>query len=177
AATSAFSAANQLPNTIWILVGGGTLNAILVPAIVKAAKQPDRGSDYISRLMTLVVLVSGGLTAACIIAVPLLLTLTSGSLPPATYALAVQLGYWMMPQIMLSALYVMCGQLLNAHDSFGPYQWAPVMNNLVGIIGGLLFLVVWGEQGNATAWTIPMVIAMAAINVGGSAAQVAFLVW
>src|SRR5690606_38525562 len=40
AAASAFSAANQLPNTIWILVGGGTLNAILVPAIVKAAKQP-----------------------------------------------------------------------------------------------------------------------------------------
>lgn len=176
AAASSFSAANQLPNTIWILVGGGTLNAILVPAIVKAAKQPDRGSDYISRLMTLVVLVSGGLTAICIVGVPLLLTLTSGNLPPATYALAVQLGYWMMPQIMLSALYVMCGQLLNAHDSFGPYQWAPVMNNLVGIVGGLLFLAVWGRQGDATAWTIPMVIALAAINVGGSGAQVAFLI-
>lgn len=91
-------------------------------------KRPDRGSDYISRLMTLVaVLLSLGVTVVCMVAVPLLLTLTSGVLPPATYALAVQLGYWMMPRIFFSALYVMCGQLLNAHDSFGPYQWAPVL--------------------------------------------------
>ncbi|MFC0675934.1 murein biosynthesis integral membrane protein MurJ [Brachybacterium hainanense] len=177
AAASAFSAANQLPNTIWILVGGGTLNAILVPAIVKAARQPDRGSDYVSRLMTLVVLVAGAITAICIVAVPLLLTVTSGALPPVTYALAVQLGYWMMPQIMLSALYVMCGQLLNAHDSFGPFQWAPVMNNLVGILGALAFLGLWGAQGDPTTWTIGMIIALAAMNVGGSAAQVAFLFW
>ncbi|PMC75956.1 murein biosynthesis integral membrane protein MurJ [Brachybacterium sp. UMB0905] len=177
AAANAFSAANTLPNTIWLLVGGGTLNAILVPAIVRAVKRPDRGSDYISRLMTLVAAVSLGLTLVCLLAVPLLLTLTSGLLPPVTYALAVQLGYWMMPQIFFSALYVMCGQLLNAHDSFGPYQWAPVLNNLVGILGAGMFLAAWGTVGDPTQWTLPMVLAMAAINVGGSAAQVLFLFW
>ena len=177
AAANAFSAANTLPNTIWILVGGGTLNAILVPAIVRAVKRPDRGSDYISRLMTLVAAVSLGLTALCMLAVPALLVLTSGVLPPATYALAIQLGYWMMPQIFFSALYVMCGQLLNAHESFGPYQWAPVINNLVGIIGAGIFLGVWGTVGTPADWTMTMVVAMAAINVGGSAAQVLFLFW
>src|SRR5690625_1007959 len=65
AAANAFSAANTLPNTIWILVGGGTLNAILVPAIVRAVKRPDRGSDYISRLMTLVAAAALGMTALC----------------------------------------------------------------------------------------------------------------
>ncbi|MGO1283783.1 MAG: murein biosynthesis integral membrane protein MurJ [Brachybacterium sp.] len=177
AAANAFSAANTLPNTIWLLVGGGTLNAILVPAIVRAVKRPDRGSDYISRLMTLVAAVSLGVTAICLVAVPLLLTLTSGVLPPATYALAVQIGYWMMPQIFFSALYVMCGQLLNAHESFGPYQWAPVVNNLVGIVGAGLFLGLWGTVGDPGQWTMPMVVAMAVINVGGSAAQVLFLFW
>ncbi|MEV0867284.1 lipid II flippase MurJ [Brachybacterium paraconglomeratum] len=176
-AANAFSAANTLPNTIWLLVGGGTLNAILVPAIVRAVKRPDRGSDYISRLMTLVAVLSLGVTVVCMVAVPLLLTLTSGVLPPATYALAVQLGYWMMPQIFFSALYVMCGQLLNAHDSFGPYQWAPVLNNLVGIVGAALFLGLWGTVGAPAQWTIPMIAAMALINVGGSAAQVVFLFW
>ena len=63
-----------------------------------------------TRLMTLVAAVSLGLTALCMLAVPALLVLTSGVLPPATYALAIQLGYWMMPQIFFSALYVMCGQ-------------------------------------------------------------------
>ncbi|MGO1226470.1 murein biosynthesis integral membrane protein MurJ [Brachybacterium sp.] len=177
AAANAFSAANTLPNTIWLLVGGGTLNAILVPAIVRAVKRPDRGSDYISRLMTLVAVVSLGITAACLVAVPLLLTLTSGLLPPATYALAVQMGYWMMPQIFFSALYVMCGQLLNAHDSFGPYQWAPVVNNLIGILGAALFLGVWGTVGDPGQWTMSMIVAIAVINVGGSAAQVLFLFW
>ena len=177
AAANAFSAANTLPNTIWILVGGGTLNAILVPAIVRAVKRPDRGSDYISRLMTLVAAAALGLTALCMLAVPALLVLTSGVLPPATYALAIQLGYWMMPQIFFSALYVMCGQLLNAHESFGPYQWAPVINNLVAIIGAGIFLGVWGTVGSPADWTMTMVVAMAAINVGGSASQVLFLFW
>jgi len=177
AAANAFSAANTLPNTIWLLVGGGTLNAILVPAIVRAVKRQDRGSDYLSRLMTLVAAVSLGITAICMVAVPLLLTLTSGLLPPATYALAVQLGYWMMPQIFFSALYVMCGQLLNAHDNFGPYQWAPVFNNLVGILGAALFLGLWGSVGDPSRWTMPMIVAMAVINVGASAAQVLFLFW
>lgn len=175
AAANAFSAANTLPNTIWVLVGGGTLNAILVPAIVRAIRRPDRGSDYISRLMTLVATAAGGVTVLCMIAIPALLTLTSGLLPPATFALAVQLGLWMMPQLFLSALYVMCGQLLNAHNSFGPFQWAPVLNNLVGILGALAFLGVWGSVGEPDAWTMPMVVAMAAITVGGSAAQVLFL--
>lgn len=177
AAASSFSAANTLPNTVWLLVGGGTLNAILVPAIVRAVKRPDRGSDYISRLMTLVATVSLAITVVCMLGVPLLLPLTSGVLPPETFALAVQLGYWMMPQVFFSALYVMCGQLLNAHDSFGPYQWAPVLNNLVGIVGAALFLGMWGHVGAPSEWTLPMIIAMAAINVGGSAAQVVFLFW
>lgn len=176
-AANAFSAANTLPNTIWLLVGGGTLNAILVPAIVRAVKRPDRGSDYVSRLMTLVAAISLGVTAVCLVAVPLLLTLTSGLLPPETYALAIQLGYWMMPQIFFSALYVMCGQLLNAHDSFGPYQWAPVVNNLVGIVGAAIFLGLWGTVGDPSVWTMSMIVAMAVINVGGSAAQVLFLFW
>lgn len=177
AAANAFSAANTLPNTIWVLVGGGTLNAILVPAIVRAVKRPDNGSDYISRLMTLVATAALAVTALCMLLVPALLILTSGVLPPATYALAIQLGLWMMPQIFFSALYVMCGQLLNAHDSFGPYQWAPALNNVVAILGAVVFLGVWGTVGEPDEWTFPMIVAMAIINVGGSAAQVVFLLW
>ncbi|UQN28706.1 murein biosynthesis integral membrane protein MurJ [Brachybacterium kimchii] len=172
---SAFSSANVVPNTIWIMIGGGTLNAILVPAIVRAAKRPDRGSDFTSRLFTLVTVAAGGVTLLAMALAPLLMVLTNGSLPPDTYALAVQLVYWMMPQILFSALYLMLGQLLNAHDSFGPYQWAPVLNNLVAIVGALIFLAIWGRQGDPTAWTVPMVVALAAMNVGGSAIQVVFL--
>ena len=46
---------------------------ILFAAIVRAVKRPDRGSDYISRLMTLVAVLSLGVTVVCMVAVPLLL--------------------------------------------------------------------------------------------------------
>lgn len=173
--STAVSAANFLPNTIWIFVGGGVLNAILVPAIVRAVERPDRGSDYISRLMTLVMTGATVLTVVCIALVPVLVLVSSGDLQGPTLALAIQLGFWMMPQIIFSAMYVLCGQLLNAHDSFGPYQWAPVMNNVVGILGAVAFLAVWGSEPDPTAWTLGMIIAFASFNVGGSAAQVAFL--
>lgn len=175
-ASSAVSAANLLPNSIWIFIGGGVLNAILVPAIVRATERPDRGSDYVSRLMTLVVTASAALTLIAMALVPVLVRVTSGDLQGPTLSLAIALGYWMMPQILFSALYVMCGQLLNAHESFGPYQWAPVLNNVVGILGAGAFLLVWGP-GNAdpVGWTMPMIVAFAAFNVGGSAAQVVFL--
>src|SRR5690606_14848174 len=35
----------------------------------------------------------------------------------------------------------------------------------------------WGTVGDPAQWTIPMIAAMALINVGGSAAQVVFLFW
>ncbi|MGP9695371.1 lipid II flippase MurJ [Brachybacterium sp. AOP25-B2-12] len=174
---TAVSAANLLPNSVWIFIGGGVLNAILVPAIVRAIQRPDRGSDYVSRLMTLVVTAAAVLTLVSIALVPVLVTVTSGRLQAPTLALAIQLGFWMMPQIMFSALYVMCGQLLNAHESFGPFEWASVCNNIVGILGGLAFLGIWGVVPDPTAWTMPMIIAFAAFNVGGSAAQVVFLLF
>ena len=48
-----FINANNLPNLIFLLVAGGVFNAVLVPQIIKASKAPDRGADYISRLLTL----------------------------------------------------------------------------------------------------------------------------
>lgn len=174
--SNAVSAANLLPNSIWIFIGGGVLNAILVPAIVRATERPDRGSDYVSRLMTLVLAGSAALTAIAIALVPVLVRVTSGNLQGTTLSLAIALGFWMMPQIMFSALYVMYGQLLNAHESFGPYHWAPVFNNIVGILGAGAFLLVWGpHNSDPVGWTMPMIIAFAVFNVGGSAAQVVYL--
>ncbi|MGQ4495390.1 murein biosynthesis integral membrane protein MurJ [Dermabacteraceae bacterium P13101] len=175
-AADAFSAANVLPNSVWILVGGGTLNAILVPAVVRAMKNHDGGADYISRLMTLVMLLAGGLTVLCTLAVPLLLPIANGVLPAEKYVLALTLGYWLMPQIVFSAFYVLCGHILNAHNAFAAYAWAPALNNVVAIIGAVAFLFMYGTQTGQHGWTMSMVVTLAIINLGGSTAQ-GVLVW
>ena len=40
---NAFSTANTLPNSLFLLIGGGVLNAVLVPQIVAAMQRPDGG--------------------------------------------------------------------------------------------------------------------------------------
>ena len=72
-----FINANNLPNLIFLLVAGGVFNAVLVPQIIKASKAPDRGADYISRLLTLAVLLLLGLTALVTLAAPWVIELTT----------------------------------------------------------------------------------------------------
>ena len=51
-ALDAFQAANTLPNVVFILLSAGVLNAILIPQITKAMKQPDGGQEFVDRLLT-----------------------------------------------------------------------------------------------------------------------------
>ena len=79
-----FINANNLPNLIFLLVAGGVFNAVLVPQIIKASKAPDRGADYISRLLTLAVLVLLTLTLLVTLLAPWVIELTTqGYSPPA----------------------------------------------------------------------------------------------
>ena len=49
-----FNIANQLPNSMYILLAGGVLNTVLVPQLVRAIKtDKDRGEAYTNRIMTL----------------------------------------------------------------------------------------------------------------------------
>lgn len=170
-AANAYSAANVLPNSIWMLIGGGTLNAILVPAIVRAMKKPDGGNDYMSRLFTLVLLCASVVTAICMLLVPVLLVVANSKLDPGTAQAATVLGIFLMPQILFSAVYIMFGQILNAHESFGPFQWAPALNNVMAILGAVLFLLLWGGEPDGTKWTWGMIAVLAGSQVAGSAAQ------
>jgi putative peptidoglycan lipid II flippase len=135
-----FINANNLPNLIFLLVAGGVFNAVLVPQIIKASKAPDRGADYISRLLTLAVLLLLGLTALVTLAAPWVIELTTQGYTPQQKALAVAFAFWCLPQIFFYGLYTMLGQVLNARDSFGPMMWAPVVNNVLTIAAGMVFI-------------------------------------
>jgi putative peptidoglycan lipid II flippase len=50
-------------------------------------------------------------------------------------ALATAFAYWCLPQLFFYGLYSLLGEVLNARSKFGPYMWAPVLNNIVAIIG------------------------------------------
>jgi putative peptidoglycan lipid II flippase len=139
-----FTVANTVPNTIYILVAGGVLNAVLVPQLVRAMKEGEAaGQAYSDRLLTLAGLALGALTLVVTVAAPLVMQLYAGQLAASDTAVAVAFAYWCLPQVFFYGLYTLLGQVLNARDSFGPMMWAPVVNNIVAIVTGVAFLLLF----------------------------------
>jgi putative peptidoglycan lipid II flippase len=141
-----FINANNLPNLIFLLVAGGVFNAVLVPQIIKASKAPDRGADYISRLLTLAVLVLLTLTLLVTLLAPWVIELTTQGYSPQQKSLAVSFAFWCLPQIFFYGLYALLTQVLNANGAFGPAMWAPIMNNIVAIAGLGMFIGILGAN-------------------------------
>lgn len=144
--TDTFINANNLPNLIFLLVAGGVFNAVLVPQIIKASKGPDRGADYISRLLTLAVVVLLSLTLVVTLLAPWVIELTTQGYSPQQKSLAVTFAFWCLPQIFFYGLYALLTQVLNANGAFGPAMWAPILNNIVAIAGLGMFIAILGAN-------------------------------
>lgn len=181
-----FDVANQIPNIIYLAVAGGVFNAVLVPQIIRASKREDRGADYVSRLLTLMVLVMLGLAAVITLSAGWIIPLLTTDFDAAQIALGITFALWCLPQIFFYGLYAALGQILNSYGSFGPYMWAPVVNNVVAIGGLLMFLALMGgqemQQGRAVAhtvenWSTPQTLLIAGTATLGIAVQSLVLIW
>ncbi|WP_424466470.1 murein biosynthesis integral membrane protein MurJ [Pseudoclavibacter helvolus] len=165
----AFAGANQLPSNIYSIISVGLLNAVIVPQVVKAARHEDGGQLYVNRLVTLAMVLLGGLTILATVGAPIIGALYGASLSSEQLGLLVAFAYWCMPQIFFYGMYAVLGEILNARGLFGPFAWAPVINNVVGIAGLVFFSAVFGadptgQDRDIASWD-PSMIAM----LGGTA--------
>ncbi|MDP5226859.1 MULTISPECIES: lipid II flippase MurJ [Arthrobacter] len=177
--TDTFINANNLPNMVFVLVAGGVFNAVLVPQIIKASRAPDRGADYLSRLLTLGVIVMFVLTAVVTVLARPLIQLTTSDYGPAQLNLAVVFAVFCLPQIFFYGLYALLTQVLNAHGAFAPAMWAPIVNNVVAIGGLGMFIVVFGSSRvhphTVENWGSGQTILVAGFSTLGVAVQTALL--
>ncbi|CAB4637429.1 unannotated protein [freshwater metagenome] len=182
-AADAFGVANQLPNNVYAIIAGGVLSAVLVPQIVKARSHKDDGHGYIDRLLTLAITVFAVVTVAATLAAPFLVSIYTTGWSPAQLALATAFAYWCLPQLFFYGLYSMLGEVLNARSAFGPYMWAPVLNNLVGLIGLVSFLLIFGADPTGTRavedWTGSQIAVLGGSATVGVIAQalILFFAW
>lgn len=142
---AAFQTANTLPNMVFNILAAGVLDAVLVPQIVRALKRPD-GTVFVNRLLTAAGLILFALTVVTMIGAPLLVMMTAASYSAEIRALSIAFSLICLPQIFFYGLYNLLGEVLNARGVFGPYTWAPVVNNVVGIAGLGVFLFMWGSH-------------------------------
>jgi putative peptidoglycan lipid II flippase len=178
----AFSTANTVPTTIYNLVAGGLLNAVLVPQIIRAAKHDDGGEDFLNRLLTLALLGLAGVTVIVVALSPLVpVIFTTSAWDSHAVALCVAFAFWCMPQVFFYGAYTMLGQILNARGNFGPYMWAPVANNVVAIAGIAVLLVSVGPAGHhprpPSEWTAGQIAMLGGTATLGVVVQAAILIW
>ncbi|QKJ21321.1 murein biosynthesis integral membrane protein MurJ [Microbacterium hominis] len=178
-AGNAFAIANQLPNNIYAIISTGLLSAVVVPQIVKAAAHEDGGRAFVSKLFTLGTVVLLGTTVLAVVGAPLLVQLYAPGFPPAQQALAVAFAYWCLPQILFYGLYALVGEALNARRVYGPYTWAPIVNNIVSIAGFIAFIVLFGPAPAVSQWTPTMIAVLAGTATAGIVVQagILFLFW
>ncbi|WP_406124471.1 murein biosynthesis integral membrane protein MurJ [Streptomyces sp. NBC_00989] len=147
-----FQVAYQLPTMIYILTVGGGLNSVFVPQLVRAMKEDDDGGEaFANRLLTLVMVALGALTALAVVAAPLLIRLLSDSVAndPAANEVGVTFVRYFLPSIFFMGVHVVMGQILNARGKFGAMMWTPVLNNIVIIVTLGMFIWVYGTSANS----------------------------
>lgn len=177
---NAFAVANQLPNNIYALIAGGLLSAVLIPQIVRAMKNgTDGGQAYVNKIVTLGGSVFIVITIVATALAPLLVrlyTTSSDTRGPAATDLAIAFAFWCLPQILFYAMYSLLGEVLNAKQVFGPFTWAPLLNNVIAIAGLIVFIALYGSGGSAVGEWTPAKIALLAGSASlGVFAQAAFL--
>jgi putative peptidoglycan lipid II flippase len=189
AASNTFTIANQLPNNVYAIVAGGLLSAVLVPQIVRARTDPDGGEKFINRVVTLGVVLFLAIAVVATLCAPLLVHLYSAQqsggsgrgLSSADIALATAFAYWCLPQVFFYALYSLLGEVLNARNVYGPFAWAPVINNVVVILGLTAFNLLFGAVANnpvlrdSATWTGGAITVLAGSATLGVAGQGLFL--
>ncbi len=177
----AFDVANKVPNTLYMLLAGGVVNAVLVPQIVRASKREDGGADFTNRLLTLSFMILAGVSLVATAAAPVLVWLYSSGWSDEQMALATAFAFWCLPQLFFYGLYTLLGQVLNAKSSFGPYMWAPVLNNVVAILGLAAFILIFGTNSasphDLDTWTPNKIALIAGTATLGVVAQALILVW
>ena len=148
---NAYNNANTLPNAVYDVMIGGVLTSVVVPLLVKAAnKHRDGGEAYNQRIFTLTVVALGIVTVVATIAAGLLVDLYAASVHGAEHRLMVVFAYFFIPQIFFYGLSSLIGAILNTRNSFAAPMWTPIINNVVVIVVGLLFVVTIGLDKTAS---------------------------
>lgn len=156
--------ANTLPNMVYLLLAGGVFNAVLIPQLTRALRDPDGGRDYTDRLVTLALLILGGITAVCLIFAYPLYRLYDLAGPPEVLHLGWLFALLCLPQIMFYGIYTIFGEVLNARSRFGAFMWSPALANVAAILGLLYFMARFSRGIAPENWTTEMILVL-----GGSA--------
>lgn len=137
-----YSIANSIPNIIYILIAGGAINAVFIPALVRHMEDDhDGGTEFTNQLLTLVGLVLIGIVLITVLAAGFIIHIyATRAWTPQESEVATMFARWCLPQIFFYGIYTLASQILNARKVFALPMFAPILNNIIVIATALSFI-------------------------------------
>jgi putative peptidoglycan lipid II flippase len=145
---SSYTVANTLPNIVYELLLGGVLTSVMIPLLVRAQKEDaDGGEAYTRKLLTTAGLALLVATVVAMLAAKPLVELYLGgqTTENANPELATAFAVLLLPEIFFYGIGALLGAILNSKGVFGPFAWAPVLNNVVVLAVLAVYALVPGE--------------------------------
>jgi putative peptidoglycan lipid II flippase len=174
----AYQTANMVPFAVYDLLIGGLLASVFVPFLVKRKKaDPDGGLATEQRLFTATLLVLAVLTVVTIVAAEWLIRIYAGEFTAPQHEVASLLARFLLGQIFFIGASGIASAMLNSRNHFGAPMWAPVLNNLVIIAVGVMFLVIAGPGSTPESITDGQVALLGLGTTGGQVLQCVVLLW
>jgi len=144
----AFIAAFRIPNLLRDLFAEGALSTAFTTTFTKTwEKEGDAQAWHLARLvLSTLTLILGAICILCVILGPEVVYLTSsgwGSKQPETFALTVSMTRLLFPFILFVSLAAAVMGMLNARHVFGIPASASTVFNIVSIISGVVFAILF----------------------------------
>jgi putative peptidoglycan lipid II flippase len=142
AVSNDYNLANTVPNQVYELLLGGVLASVIVPLLVRARRRDaDRGEAYTQRLLTLATIFLAAATVLAVLCAPLIgLLFHNKDTTPAGQHLTSVFSYLLLPEIFFYGMAALVAAILNTRGHFAAPMWTPILNNIVVIATGVLFM-------------------------------------
>jgi putative peptidoglycan lipid II flippase len=173
-----YSVANSIPNIIYILIAGGAINSVFIPALIRHMKDDDDdGKQFTDQLLTLVGLILLAIVVLTVIGAGLLIHLYATNLwSPKEFDVATMFARWCLPQILFYGLYTLASQVLNSRNSFALPMYAPIANNIIVIVTASVFISTMSSVPDAQSVTSSQINILGFGTTAGVIAQALILI-
>ncbi|GAA4237450.1 hypothetical protein GCM10022254_49550 [Actinomadura meridiana] len=174
----AYQAAEMIPYTVYELLLGGLLASVFVPFLVKRRmRDADGGAATERRLLGVVLPVLAVLTVVAVLLADPLISLYAGGYEGRQRDVTVLLTRLLLMQLFFIGVSGLASTMLNVRQRFGAPMWAPVVNNVVTMAAGLLFLWVAGRGTTTETVTDAQLTLIGLGSALGTVAQSVVLAW
>ncbi len=169
ALADAFFVALKLPNFFRSITAEGAFSISFVPLYTdkKIHDTQDAATTFASQSLSFMIAALIPFSLLMMIFMPAVIHMLAPGFRdnPDQFSAAVEMARLSFPYLGLVTIAAILGAILNAHEKFGPYAFAPVLFNLC-LIAAIPFSPLFASQGHAMAFAMSFSGALQAIWVG-----------